>query len=195
MSLSAWMKRLLAKPSRASRPFRSTITMECLEGRITPASIASGVPIGSAPVVRVLDATTLQPVATVNAYDSGFTGGVNVALADVTGDGVADLITGTTTGSSHVKVFDGVTFQQVKSFLAFPGFTGGVNVAGGDVNGDGKADIVVSVASGGPPQVAVFSGADGSVLRSFLAYDSGFLGGVRVAVGDVDGDGKADITT
>src|SRR5262249_23728593 len=38
------------------------------------------------------------------------------------------------------------------------------------------------------------SGADNSLLASFLAYP-GFPGEVRVAVGDVNGDGRADIIT
>ena len=101
MSVSHWMKRLLAKPARTSPVRRSACAIECLEGRITPANLASGVPFGSAPIVRVIDATTLQPVATVTAYDTGFLGGVSVALGDVTGDGVADLITGTATGTNR----------------------------------------------------------------------------------------------
>jgi hypothetical protein len=33
------------------------------------------------------------------------------------------------------------------------------------------------------------------LLQSFMAYDPGFRGGVRVAAGDVNGDGHADIVT
>jgi hypothetical protein len=43
--------------------------------------------------------------------------------------------------------------------------------------------------------VKVFDGATGALTASFLAYAPGFKGGVRVAVGDVDGDGKLDVIT
>src|SRR5262249_2903501 len=82
------------------------------------------------------------------------------------------------------------------SFMAFdPAFRGGVYVAAADVNGDCSADIIVGAGAGGGPQVKVFSGKDGSLLMSFMAYDVNFHGGVTVAAGDVNGDGKADVIT
>ena len=41
----------------------------------------------------------------------------------------------------------------------------------------------------------VFSGADAEQVRTFFAYDPAFLGGVFVAAGDVNGDGRADLIT
>src|SRR5262249_16784640 len=82
------------------------------------------------------------------------------------------------------------------SFNAYAaGQTDGVFVAAGDVNADGRADIITGTDSGAQPLVKVFSGADGSLLASFLADSSSVTGGVRVAAGDVNGDGKADIIT
>lgn len=48
---------------------------------------------------------------------------------------------------------------------------------------------------GGVPEVKVFDTATGALLHDFLAYDPSFLGGVRVAVGDVNHDGTPDIIT
>jgi hypothetical protein len=72
-------------------------------------------------------------------------------------------------------------------------FTGGVRVASGDVDGDGIEDLITAPGSGMAPLVKVFSGADGSLLRSFLAFAPNFTGGVNVATGDVNKDGFSDI--
>jgi hypothetical protein len=152
---------------------------------------------GGGPHVKVFDGATGAVLMSFFAYDASFTGGVFVAAGDVNGDGTPDIITGAGAGGGpHVRVFSGKDGTELMSFFAYaPAFTGGVHVAAGDVNGDGKADIVTGTGAGGGPHVKAFSGADGTELMSFFAYDAGFTGGVFVAAGDVNGDGKADIIT
>jgi hypothetical protein len=43
--------------------------------------------------------------------------------------------------------------------------------------------------------VKVYNAANAAVLHNFLAYPAAFRGGVFVAAGDVDADGRADIVT
>jgi len=129
---------------------------------------------------------------------SGFNGGVHVAAGDVNGDGHADIITAPAGGMSgpQVKVFDGKNGALLQSFFAYaPNFHGGVFVAAGDVNGDGKDDIITGAGKGGFPHVKVFDAATLQAIDSFFAYAPNFAGGVRVAVGDVNGDGIPDIIT
>lgn len=58
----------------------------------------------------------------------------------------------------------------------------------------GTPFIVTGTKTGGGPEVRIFD-VDGSLLNSFNAYDENFWGGVNVAVGDIDGDGRSEIIT
>jgi hypothetical protein len=85
-------------------------------------------------------------------------------------------------------------------------YTGGVSVAVGDVNGDGYQDIVTG-ATVGNPDVRVYDGraiANGtfdagnpnaSLLAHWFAYGLNFNVGANVAVGDISGNGFADVVT
>jgi hypothetical protein len=149
------------------------------------ADIVVGADAGGGPAVEVFSGADGHNIGGFFAYDPSFSGGVRVAAADVNGDGHDDIITGAGPGGGpHVEVFDGTNFNNIlQSFFAYdPNFNGGVFVAAGDVNHDGKADIITGAGAGGGPNVTIFSGADGSVLQSFFAYDPNFSGGVNVGV-------------
>src|SRR5689334_11651239 len=95
--------------------------------------------------------------------------------------------------STLVTVRDAATGTERFQFSAFAGNRVQVCVAVGDVNGDGVEDVVAAEGAGGSPLVRVFSGVDGQVIREITAFDANFRGGCSVAVGDVNGDGAADI--
>ena len=124
-------------------------------------------------------------------------GGVTLALGDLDGDGTAEIIVGAATGTPHVKVFGGVSGAEIASFFAYANADGtpaatGVSVGAGDTDGDNRAEIVTG-ARAIAPHVKIFDGA-GNTLRSFFAYDRPTsYGGISIAVGDLNGDGKADI--
>jgi hypothetical protein len=43
------------------------------------------------------------------------------------------------------------------------------------------------------PNVRVFSGASGALVRSFIPFEQGYWGGVHLAVGHIDADSKAEM--
>ena len=135
------------------------------------------------------DVTATTPgVGTTSTFTMTVTGGGTGGS-----DGVGYAAGAGRGGGPRVKVFDRTNALKYDFFAYDPGFTGGVVVATGDLNGDGVRDIVTAPESGGGPHVKVFDGATGKELRSFFAFDPGFVGGLSLAVGDVNGDTVPDI--
>jgi streptogramin lyase len=161
------------------------------------------------PDVRIFDGRTGQKVFEFMAFDPRFAGGLFVTVADFNGDGYADIAIGADAGGGpQVKIFSGKgiasgSLQVLASFYAYsPYFNGGVRLASADINGDGTPDLITAPGPGGGPDVRVFDGAHlnqanyhTDIIREFMAYSPYFNGGVYVAAGDVNGDGKTDIIT
>lgn len=132
------------------------------------------------------------------AYDEPFfSGGVRVALGDVVGGSGPEVVAAPGPGRpAEIRVFDpeyDYDGSLLRSFLPYgASFAGGLSVAAADTHGDRRAEIVVGPGEGIEPRVKVLDGA-GNELASFLAFEAGYRGGVTVAAGDLDADGKAEI--
>jgi hypothetical protein len=150
--------------------------------------IVVGAPVGTQ-VVRVLNANGSTRLALTP--HAGFTGGVIAAAGDVNGDRVPDVVTAATFGG-HVKVFDGISGGETRSFYAFPGYTGPIYLATGDLTGDGVGDLIVAAKLNG--HVKVFDGVTNNLTISLLAY-AGYSGSVAVGSADVNGDGRNELLT
>ncbi len=170
---------------------------------------ATGSDAGTPGDVRVYDSATGQLKYSFQPFGATFHGGVRVSTGDVTGDGRDDVVVGAGPGAGpHVKVYEGFDLRELASFFAFdPGFTGGVYVAAARFNVPGPGfsrlipgHVVVGAGAGADPHVTVFRVENGhassdTFLASFLAYDAGFRGGVRVGAGNVDGQPGDELIT
>jgi len=129
------------------------------------------------------------------AFDNNFNGSINLAVADLNSDNNQEIIIGAGTGGGpQVRIFDNSGNLKGQFFAYDPKFRGGVNVAVGDIDGDGRNEIITGAGIGGGPHVRIFN-EQGELKGQFFAYDPKFRGGVNVAVGDIDGDGRNEIIT
>jgi hypothetical protein len=142
----------------------------------------------------------------------------SIASGDLYANGFDDLVK-TDGYNPGVTIYDGRkiadgTFNPDTDYHYFNvmplRFGGGYTVAIGDVNGDGYLDLVVAAnasVQGDTPLVKVYDGRafangtfdynnpDASLLTQFAPYDPRYRVGINVAVGDITGDGYADIIT
>ena len=141
---------------------------------------------------------------TGNTYPSGGQYTLWAAAGDLNGDGKADIVLSNQCGvpnvcsSSSVSVLlgngDG-TFQSATSYSLTS--TNGQSIVLGDVNGDGKLDVVVvfqcdnnNCNSGGAD---VLLGNGDGTFQPAVDYSAGGLYTLGASIGDVNGDGKADL--
>lgn len=126
---------------------------------------------------------------------------------DLDGDGVQDLAVGAPgddTGgldAGAVFVHSGATGARI---LELPGELAeqrwGVVAAAGDVDGDGRDDLAIGAATGGSTdsadtgRIRLVSGATGEILTEISGrHPLGWFGFALASVGDLDGDGRADV--
>ncbi len=129
-----------------------------------------------------------------------FTTGVDpasVAIGDLDGDGKADLTTANQ-GSDTASVLRNTSTNGNINFATKVDFTTGnlpESVAIGDIDGDGKPDL--ATANQSYSTVSVLRNTSTSGTINFVAKVDFSTGNqpVLVAIGDIDGDGKSDLTT
>src|SRR5688572_766972 len=151
-----------------SRTFFAMLALALFPASLTAGTllVATGSGEGEPPLVRLFIHNEQGKTETISIqpYSTGFRGGVRVAVGDVNGDTVPDVITAPGPGMEpRIRVFDSSTGKpltgRIGGFLALSGFfRTGLFVAAGDVNGDHKDDIIVAPDAGMLPIVRVFDG-------------------------------------
>jgi hypothetical protein len=156
----------------------------------------------SSSTVKVFDPVTgfeKFSIPAARLFGDQFTGGVRAVMADVTGDGIPDVIVAPASGAPIVKIFDGVDGHFVRQFNPYPDlpkYTGGVELAVGDVNGDGWNDIIVGPASSAVAPVRAFDGnpgsAHGQIGTDLFPFGTSNKASVSLAIADQNVNGGAN---
>jgi FG-GAP-like repeat/Fibronectin type III domain len=132
--------------------------------------------------------------------------GVRLASGDLDGDGLDEIVAGLGSGSNGwVAILDDAThgygllaWVQV-GWASYATSNGEVFPAVGDLDGDSRKEIVFGLGAGGQGWIQVLDDANNGFQHlawkqvGFASYNTGGEGATHPAVGDLDGDGKAEI--
>lgn len=158
-----------------------------------PVTVQNVVP-GDEPRLSLRNADGTERVS-ILAFDPGFRGGVRTAVADVTGDGVEDVVAVPAEGGGPiVRVFSSVTGDELFHLTVFEEtFRGGLYLAAGDIRGLGYAQILLGAGSGGAPRVILLDAKANERLLDFFAFDPTARVGATVNFGDVVVGGRPEL--
>jgi uncharacterized repeat protein (TIGR01451 family) len=163
---------------------------------VPPSGVIVGTDIGcvTGPFVRVVDPDTgADRIIPFFAYEPSFRGGARVYGADVTGDGIPEILTAPGPGRpAEVRVFSntGSPLPQYNFFPFGRGYNGGLEISAGSITAAGKIQIVAAQSRGGTVRVFDVTPTSAtpvasSPVRQLQPYGARYRGGVFVDTVDI----------
>jgi len=123
------------------------------------------------------------------AYKDAYEPEASVLISDLDTDGIKEQVV-----SKGLEVSIYKAGRKITTFYPFGNkFKGKLSLAISNFNHDKYKELVIGVASGGGPQIRIFSNQGKLLSGGFFAQDKNFRGGINLAVGDVNGDSQEEI--
>jgi len=179
-------------PSINSGSIVSTITLAAKDGIILlrPIDSLQNAVFANGSFARIFTAEGATKRTGFFAYDNSQSGGLRVITQDIDQDDSLETIVA---GDTYVTIYrENGTVE--KTFAPYTEtYTQGINLAIGDLENDGTIEIVTGTENGGGPHVRVFNSEGELINPGFFPYNEAFRGGVRVGIGDLNGDNINEI--
>ncbi|MFH1171434.1 MAG: FG-GAP-like repeat-containing protein [bacterium] len=149
---------------------------------------------GTRPLVKVFNGSGKQILTKgFTVLNGKFTGGVNLVCGDIDGNSRAEIIVAAAQGGGPQVAIYLSNGKKTGQFLAAATtFRGGTAVGTTDVNGDGIREILTAPESG-IGRVNVLNNKGKKIIAGFFPFDKKYAGGLNVAGGDTNDDGKDEI--
>jgi hypothetical protein len=196
-------------PARVQGVYGTSATSQAWQRAETPGTLPPKIPLQGLGNRRTASreasppGVNFQPAAT---YSSGGYQPAFVAIADVNGDGIPDLLVANSYSSDTIGVLLGNGDGTFKPVVVYSSGGGGpITIIPADLTGNGNIDLIVGnqspcYACTGDGVVSILFGNGDGTFQSPVTYDSGGFGPDGGAIGptalayqDVNGDGKPDI--
>jgi hypothetical protein len=141
--------------------------------------------------VRIFNINGQQERNGFFAYEDGQQGNIEILKTDLNGDGKLETLVN---GNGKITIYE--EGEEKKDFYPYTeNFKEHISFAVADLNNDGNKEIITGAGPGGGPHVRVFN-KDGELINpGWFAYNKNFLGGISVAVADLNNDGELEIIT